>query len=401
MSAPPLAGPVIIAGGGLAALSFAGALRSGGYEGPLGIVCDETEPAYDRPPLSKGYIKDGDDARIRLDVSRLSSVSWHRGRSAATIDTTARSLLLDNGEALPWGTLVLATGARPRNLPLLAAVCRPVLTLRTLDDARRLRELLLPGRRMLLVGAGVIGLELAATARDLGAEVTVVESQSRVMARSVPMSISRFVEDRHRAAGVDLRLGRAITACAEGVVLLDDGSRIEADAVVAGIGVVANDELARAAGIHCDDGVLVDGYGRTSCPGVLAVGDVARQVHPVSGEVMRIETWANAQNQASAAAKCWLDPTAPPYADAPWFWSDQYDLRLQCAGLPVGARELVRGDPATAKFVLLLLDGKRLVGAACVNNAREFGALRKMIGREFQASDEQWLDAATDLRKIS
>jgi 3-phenylpropionate/trans-cinnamate dioxygenase ferredoxin reductase subunit len=393
------AAPVVVVGGGLAGLSFAGALRQGGYDGELTLVSEEAEPAYDRPPLSKGFLQDGDAQRIRLDESRLAGARLLRGVRAETLDLEGRTLTLADGQVLPWGTLVLATGARARSLPTLSAAGVPLLTLRTLADARQLRELIQPGRRLLLVGAGVIGLELAATARGAGCEVTVLEAQPRVMARSVPATLSQFVQARHVAAGVDLRLGRTIASCADGVVQLDDGSHIHPDFIVAGIGVHSNDELASAAGIRCDDGIFVDAYGRTSAPGVLAVGDAARQVEPISGLVMRIETWANAQNQGAAAARAWLDPAAPAYADAPWYWSDQYELRIQGVGVPSGEREVVRGDLAGGKFALLQLNGRRLVGATCMNNGKDFGALRKLVGREFEADDAQWVQAA-DLRKI-
>lgn len=399
MSAPGTA-PVVVVGGGLAGLSFAGTLRQGGYTGPLTLVCEEAEPPYDRPPLSKGFLQDGDAGKIRLDTSRLTDVAVLPGVRAEAIDRDARTLRLSNGQVLPWGTLVLATGARPRTLPQLAAINRPMFTLRTLQDSQRLRELLRPGCRVLLVGAGVIGLELAATARGLGADVTIVEAQPRVMARSVPATLSAFVQQRHRAAGVDLRLGHGITACFDGGVQLDDGTRVTADIVVAGIGVHSNDDLARAAGIRCDDGVFVDGHGRSSDPAVLALGDVARQVEPVSGQVMRIETWSNAQAQAAAAARAWLDPAAPAYTDTPWFWSDQYELRIQGVGMAAGEREVLRGDLAAGRFSLLQFNGQRLVGAACVSNARDFGALRRLVGRSFEASDAQWVEAA-DLRKIA
>jgi len=393
-------GPVVVVGGGLAALSFAGTLRQGGYAGPLTVVSEEQEAPYDRPPLSKAFQLDGDLQKIRLDTARLQPGDLLTGLRVDSIDLPGRTLRLADGRSLPWVTLVLATGASPRTLPALAAAGRPVCTLRTVDDARRIRALLQPGRRMLLVGAGVIGLELAATASQLGAEVVVVEAQPRVMARSVSPALSGWFERRHAAAGVELRLGRTVRACADGVVELDDGARIPFDVAVAGIGVTANDALARAAGIRCDDGIFVDGHGRTSATGVLAVGDVTRQVEPVSGRVMRIETWANAQNQAAAAARALLDPAAPPYQDPAWFWSDQYELRLQGVGLAAGPREVRRGDFDAGRFTLLHFDGARLVGAACMNNARDFGALRKLVGREFQAGDDAWAQAA-DLRKLA
>jgi 3-phenylpropionate/trans-cinnamate dioxygenase ferredoxin reductase component len=398
MTARP--GPVVVVGGGLAGVSFASTLRAAGYTGPLALVCEESEPPYDRPPLSKSFLKDGDASRIQLDTSRLVDVSVLRGVRAEAITLADRTLRLADGQVLPWGTLVMATGARPRTLPRLDGVRRPIFTLRTLDDARRLRGALHPGCRVLLIGAGVIGLELAATARELGAEVTLVEAQARVMARSVSASLSEFVQRRHLAAGVRLELGRGIAACFDGVVQLDDGNRIHADIVVIGIGVHSNDELARAAGIRCDDGIFVDGFGRSSEPSILAVGDVARQVEPVSGHVMRIETWSNAQSQAAAVARAWMDADATPYDGIPWFWSDQYELRIQGVGMPAGEREVQRGDISAGHFSLLQFNGNRLVGAACVSNARDFGALRRLVGRSFEASDAQW-GQATDLRKIA
>lgn len=382
--------PVVIVGGGLAGISFANTLRTGGYEGPLTLICEEIETPYDRPPLSKGFLKDGNAQLIRLDMSRVSDATVLSGVTAQELNLAAHTLRLSDGSELPWGTLVLATGARARTLPELAVMNRPLFTLRTIDDARQIREQLHSGCRVLLVGAGVISLELAATARELGAEVTVVETQQRVMARSVPATLSKFVLGRHQAAGVNVQLGRKIMSCFEGGVQLDDGMRIEADLVITGIGVLSNDEIARKAGIRCDDGVFVDGHSHSSAPGVLAVGDVARQLEPVSGQVMRIETWSNAHSQAEAAARAWLDGTSPIYADAPWFWSDQYELRIQGVGVPTGEREVIRGDLGTNCFALLQLNGRRLVGATCVNKGKDFGALRRMVGREFDASDVEW-----------
>jgi 3-phenylpropionate/trans-cinnamate dioxygenase ferredoxin reductase subunit len=395
------AAPVLIVGGGLAGLSFANALRGGGFDGAITIVGDEDEAPYDRPPLSKAFQKDGDDARIRLDLARAPGVDWQRGVAATRIDLEARRLHLADGRVLDYGTLVLATGARPRTLPALRGGPVPVLTLRTLDDARRIRGFLQPGARLALIGAGVIGLELAATARGLGVDVTVIETQPGVMGRSAPPTIAAFFAERHRSAGVDLRLGRSVSGWADdGRLQLDDGSFVAADLVVVGIGVIANAQLAREAGIACDDGVIVDGRGRSSAPGVLAVGDVTRQRHPVSGRIERIETWSNAQSQATAVAKALLNPAAPDYTDPPWYWSDQYELRLQCAGLAQGDDEVLRGDVASGKFALVQLREGRIVGAACISNPRDFGALKKLVASGLVVGREVWADPATDLRKL-
>ncbi|MEO5671442.1 MAG: FAD-dependent oxidoreductase [Ramlibacter sp.] len=391
--------PVVVVGNGLAGLSFAGTIRQGGYVGELTMVSDEAEHPYDRPPLSKAFLKDGDAQRIRLDASRLTDARFIRGVSAEMLDLNSRTLRLTDGQVLPWGTVVIATGAAPRNLPLLGAVGKPVLTLRKLDDARRLRDLIQPGRHLLLIGAGVIGLELAATARQIGCDVTVVESQGRVMNRGVSPTLSEYVKDRHLRAGVDLRLGKSVADCVEGEVILDDGTRIAPDFIVVGIGVRPTDDLARSAGIQCDDGIHVDGHGRTSAEGVLAVGDVTKQLDPVTGQLLRIETWSNAQMQSAAAARSWLNPDAPAYTDAPWYWSDQYELRIQAVGIPCGEREVLRGDMNDGKFTLLQLQGRTLVGAACMNSGKDFGSLRKLVGRSFQADDAEWA-AAPDLRKL-
>ena len=393
--------PVVIIGGGLAGLSFATGLRNGGFGGEIVIVADETERSYDRPPLSKTFQHNGDAEAIRLDDARATGVRWLRGVAATAIDTTAKRVQLADGESLDYGTLVLATGAAPRQLPALQSASVPVLTLRTLDDARRIRAGLVPQARLVIIGAGVIGLELAATARSLGVQVTVVESLARVLSRCAPALLADFIARRHEAEGVTLRLGRQVMGWREGELELDDGALLAADMVIVGVGVIANDALARAAGIACDDGIFVDGRGRTTCPGVFAVGDVTRQRHPVGGRFERIETWSNAQNQALAVARALIDPAAPPYADVPWYWSDQYDLRLQAAGLAAGDDEVVRGDPALGKFALIQRRQGRIVGAACMNQPRDFGALRRMIAAGAAPDRAALADPAIDLRKLA
>jgi 3-phenylpropionate/trans-cinnamate dioxygenase ferredoxin reductase subunit len=277
----------------------------------------------------------------------------------------------------------------------------PVLTLRTLGDAQRIRSGLQPGARQLVIGGGVIGLELAATARALGVAVTLVEFLPRLMSRGTSATLASFVARHHAEQGVDLRFGRSVTGFSRNHIVLDDGSRIAADLVVVGIGVTANDALARTAGIACDDGIFVDGRGRTTCPNVYAIGDVTRQRHPVSGRFERIETWSNAQNQGLAVARALLDPAAPPYGDLPWYWSDQYALRIRVAGLTHGDDEIVRGDMASGeKFSLIHLLRGQVVGASCVNNTSEFTALKRLITSGARPDRAALADPATDLRKL-
>lgn len=394
-------GPVVVLGGGLAAVSFAGGLRSGGFEGDIVIVSDEIEPPYDRPPLSKEFQREGLADKIRLDLSRARDVEWLRGSPAIKVDTQGREVLLEDHRRLSYGALVFATGATPRRLPALQQAPIPVITLRTLDDAQRIRASLTPGVRLVVIGGGVIGLELAATARGLGASVTVIEALDRLMNRCASATLAKVVAAAHLDHGVDIRLGRQVIGFDGSAIVLDNDERVEADLVVVGIGVVANDELARAADIACDDGIFVDRLGRTTCPGVYAIGDVTRQRSPISGRFERIETWSNAQNQGLAAARTWLDPMAPPYADMPWYWSDQYDLRLQVAGVSIGDEEIVRGQASTnSKFSLIQLNRGRVVGVTCMNNAREFSSLKRLLGNVAPPDRAALADTGVDLRKL-
>ncbi|WP_298700142.1 FAD-dependent oxidoreductase [uncultured Variovorax sp.] len=401
MTEPAIQDPVVVLGAGLAAVSFTGGLRAGGFAGDIQVVGDEAELPYDRPPLSKEYQREGAADKIRLDLSRARDVEWLRGTPASKIDTRRRQVQLADGRCLGWGTLVFATGATPRRLPALQQAPMPVITLRTLDDARRIRTALAPGVRLVVIGGGVIGLELAATARGLGATVTVIEALGRLMSRCASTTLAAVVARSHVEQGVDLRLGRQVTGFAGSALTLDDGARVGADLVVVGIGVIANDEVARDADIACDDGIFVDRLGRTTCPGVYAIGDVTRQRNPVSGRFERIETWSNAQNQGLAVARTLLDPTAAPYADTPWYWSDQYDLRIQVAGVSQGDDEIVRGDAAPgAKFSLIQLHRGRTVGVTCMNNVREFSTLKRLLGDAPLPHRAALADPATDLRKL-
>lgn len=401
MNSPSDLAPVVVLGGGLTSVSFSGGLRSAGFEGSITVVSDEPEPACDRPPLSKEFLRDGDADKIRLDLSRAPAVEWLYGVAAQRVEPQAREVHLADGRCLNYGTLVFATGATPRLLPALQGASMPVLTLRTLGDAQRIRGALVPGARLLVVGGGVIGLELAATARALGVTVTLVEFMPRLMNRGASPTLAAFVARHHAEQGVDLRLGRSVTGFSGAQVELDDGSLIAADLVVVGIGVCANDALARDAGIACDDGIFVDGHGRTTCPNVYAIGDVTRQRHPVSGRFERIETWSNAQSQGLAVARALLDPAAPAYADLPWYWSEQYALRMQVAGLPQGDDEVVRGDMAAGdKFTLIHLLRGQIVGASCVNNVRDFTALKRLISSGARPDRAALADPATDLRKL-
>jgi len=396
----PIKEPVLVLGGGLAAVSFVGTLRSQGWNGPICVVAEEDEAPYDRPPLSKEFQHEGDEEKIRLDLRQAKDVEWIRNACAVSLDLRGRQVTLADGRQLSWGTLVFATGASPRTLPALANGPAPVLTLRTMDDARQIRARLVPGAALTVIGGGVIGLELAATARAKGTNVTLVEATPRVLNRCAPSTLAELVELTHRTQGVDLRLGCTISSLDGEQLHLSDGSKLRTDLIVVGIGVLANDTLAREAGIATDDGIFVDGHGRTTCPDVLAIGDVTRQRNPVSGRFERIETWSNAHRQSATAARALIDPSTPPYAEVPWYWTDQYDLKIQVAGLAGGDQEVVRGDPASGKASIVQLRDGRMVGACCINNAREFMALKRLIASRARPDLDLLRDPTVDAGKL-
>lgn len=393
---------VVIVGAGLAGVCVARGLRKRGHTGPVLLLGGESHAPYDRPPLSKQYLLDGNEDTLKLLHEPLPGVEVLSGCAVTAIDLARHTVLRQDGSSLVWDRLVFATGTRPRQLASLSASQR-VMSLRSLEDARRLRQHLQPGVRLLMIGGGPIGLELAATAQQMGAQVTVVEASTRLMGRSAPPLIADHLLEYHRSRGVDIRLGSSVVSVSdEGRVVFTDGNTLEVDWVVVGIGVSANDSLAAAAGITTDDGILVDSHGRTSADDVYAAGDVTRQRNPLSGRIERIETWSNAQDQAEAVAAAMVEQeSAKPYDGIPWYWSDQGGLRLQCAGLTHGDTQALRGDPARGSFVLLQWLEGRLCGVAAVNAAREFNLLRRLLGAGCTLTPEQLTAPGLNLKEIA
>ncbi|MFC5813712.1 NAD(P)/FAD-dependent oxidoreductase [Nonomuraea harbinensis] len=356
----------VIAGGGLAAAKAAEALREQGYDGRLVLAGAEPHLPYERPPLSKSYLQ-GKSERDKIFVH---DAAWYAeqqvevltGTSVTAVDRAAHQVTLSDGARLDYAKLLLATGATPRRLP------GDALYLRSVDDSERIRDVLARASRVVIIGAGWIGLEVAAAARAAGVEVTLLESDGAPLLRVLGPRLGAAFADLHRDHGVDLRLGVKVEEIAGGVRLAD-GTRVEADAVIAGIGVEPDTRLAVAAGLKVDDGVVVDASLRTSDPDVFAAGDVARAYHPLLGTHIRVEHWANALNQPAVAAAAMLDKEAS-YDRLPYFYTDQYDLGMEYTGYvrPGEADDVViRGDLASREYIAFWLAEGRVVAGMNVN----------------------------------
>ena len=373
---------MVIVGAGEAGARAATALREEGWDGPITLIGGEVHPPYERPPLSKAALLAEAEpvATTVLDHDRAAALGIELvlGTEVTAIDRAARAVALADGRSLPYSRLLLATGARPRRLTLPGH--ERVLYLRRFDDALALRPLLRPGMRLAIIGGGFIGLELAAAAAARGCAVTLVEAQPRILMRGVPAEIAAVIADRHRAAGIDLRTGIGIDRI-DGAVVLADGSRIAADAVIAGIGSVPETALAEAAGLAVDNGIAVDATLATTDPAIFAAGDCAACAHPLyAGRRIRLEAWRNAQDQGALAARNMLGRGEAIRA-VPWFWSDQYELTLQIAGLAdEGRTTVVRDLGDRAQLLFHLAADGRLVAASGV------GPLGK-IAREIRLAE--------------
>lgn len=405
---------LVIVGGSYAGLQVAVSAREYGYDGPIRLIAEEPELPYQRPPLSKGYLT-GKTTGAMLPLRNAAFFADARidvelGRRAVRADGVARRLELSDGRAVGFDRLVLATGARPRPLPAPGADLEGVMALRTLADADRLKDGAADARAVVVIGGGFIGLEVASALAGPDRVVTVIEAADRLMARAVPPQLSTFFAERHRARGVTLKLGCGVTELrgdggsrggrVTGVVCAD-GATVPADLVVVGIGVVPNDDLARGLGLPCEDGILVDGFAQTSAEGIFAVGDCARQPHPhANAPTVRLESVQNAIEQGKAAASVIAGRPAANEA-VPWFWSDQYDLKLQMAGLPAGSdRVTPRGSLEEGKFSLFHFRGGRLVGVDSVNRPAEHMLARKLLAAPVSLTPEQAADPSVDLRAL-
>ena len=379
----PLA-DVVVVGGGHAGVEACTALRKLGHWGRLTLVCDEGTAPYQRPPLSKEHLRGAPTTPLRADAFYERECIELVHDPAAWIDRAGRTLVLAGGRRLPYGRLVLATGARPRPLPVPGADAEGVLALRTVADAAALHARLGAARDVVVVGGGFVGLEVAAAAPST-CRVSVVESLPRIMARAVSPVLSAHLTAVHRRRAVRIALGRSVRAVradsagrACGVVL-DDGTHIAADLVLVGIGAVPNTQLAAGAGLRIDNGIAVDSHLRTSDPAVLAIGDCASYPEPRLGRRVRLESVQNATDQGRHVAAT-IAGTPGPYAAAPWFWSDQGDVRLQLAGFHEGYDQLVTlGDPGTGAFSVCAFRNERLIAVESVNRPLDHMAARRLL----------------------
>jgi 3-phenylpropionate/trans-cinnamate dioxygenase ferredoxin reductase component len=369
----------VIVGGGLAGAKAAEALREQGYQGPLTLVGDEEHLPYERPPLSKGYLA-GSDSRESFVVHDAGwyddrDVTLLLGKAATAVDAVAHEVSLVDGTTLSYAKLMLATGSRARRLPIPGAGAVGVHTLRTVDDSERISAAIAAGGRLAIVGGGWIGMEIAANARQRGAEVTVVEAAAVPLGAALGPELAQVFLDLHREHGVTFHLNATVAELTTNEsavtgVRLGDGTLIEADAVVVGVGAQPNLELAESAGLALDNGVLVDEALQSSDPDIVAVGDIANHLHPVLGQRVRVEHWANALNQPAAAAAT-MRGVATPYTELPYFFTDQYDLGMEYVGhAPPGsyARVVTRGDVGSREFIAFWLDGSdRVLAGMNVN----------------------------------
>jgi 3-phenylpropionate/trans-cinnamate dioxygenase ferredoxin reductase component len=405
---------ILIIGAGQAAAQAAITLREEGFTGAITIYGDEPHIPYQRPPLSKKFLL-GEISRERLHLRPQSfyhqhDVTLNLGQSVVAIDRRARTITLGDGRGAGYDKLLIATGARAREIKLPGVDLENVHYLRTIADVDRIRSGLLPGRNVVPVGGGYIGLEVAAAAGRQGCKVTVLEMADRVMNRVVSEPVSEFYQQEHRKAGVSLTLNARVAGF-EGVggrltsVHTTDGRYIPADLAIIGVGVDPNIALAEAAGLTCRNGIVVDEFGTTSDPSIFAAGDCTNHPNPfVDDGRIRLESVQNAIDQARHAARAMLGKRAA-YGEVPWFWSDQYDLKLQIAGIRASHDDtVIRGDPKSRQFAVFYLrgglDDGRIVAVESVNAVSEHMIGRKLIAARARVCARKLADLAHPMKSF-
>jgi 3-phenylpropionate/trans-cinnamate dioxygenase ferredoxin reductase subunit len=400
---------LVIVGGCYAGFNAAASARASGYSDAITVLSDEGELPYQRPPLSKGFLL----ATVADNALPLRADQFYRDHAVevllntrgSAIDRGAKRIVTDSGRDIPYRTLVLATGARARALSIPGCELDGVVSLRSLADARALRERIGAVSTAVVIGGGFIGLEVAAGLASSMKRVIVIEAQTRLLERSATPSFSDYVADLHRAKGVELKLG----VYPEKIVGLNgrvrsvecsDGAVVPADIVVVAIGIVPNVELASAAGLPCDNGIVVDRFTRTADQAILAAGDCTWHPNPFAGASVRLESVQNAVDQAKVAGAC-VAGQSKPYEAVPWFWSDQFDCKLQMSGLARGSdMHAVRGSRQEGRFSLFHFRSGRLIAVESANHPADQIIARKLIAGKVQITPEEASDPSVDLSAL-
>ena len=399
---------ILIIGAGQAGLQSALSLRQFGHRGPIALIGDEHAPPYQRPPLSKAYMKgDMEEARLFFkpaDWYTENSIELITGRHAERIDPEAKAVEFADGGHSTYDHLILATGSRPRPLPVPGRDGGTIFDLRTLADVQRIRPRMQAGNRLLIVGAGYIGLEAAAVGRQLGLDVTIVEQTDRVLSRVTSPVISAFFAEEHQRQGVHLltenRIQRFEEYGTERVAVLEGGASLAFDLAIIGIGIVPNTDLAEQAGLRVADGIVIDENARTSDPAIFAAGDCTVRPLAAYRRSGRLESVHNAIEQGKLAAAA-IAGKPQPAIDCPWFWSDQYDLKLQIAGLSTGYDDyVVRGHPADRSFAVFYLQEGRLIAADAINMPPAFLAAKRLIQMGARPDLDALGDPAQDMKNV-
>lgn len=400
---------IVIIGGGQAGATAAAELRRRDFAGQITLVGEEPHLPYERPPLSKDALLDPDNVQLNLHPASFyneQNISLKLGIRAEAIDAQQGCVTLSNGETLRYDSLLLATGAQARRLPELDALGSVSHVLRTLDDANRIRAQLKPGSHVLVVGAGVIGLELASSLVALGATVELIDPASRIMSRNAPEILSQYLQTVHEARGVrfhlDTQVSKARLDEEQKVALtLSNGQQLQGDLLIYGVGVTIDTRLADSAGLHTEQGaIVIDEYGRSSQPAIYAAGDTTVQIG-LDGRWQRQETWENANRQACMAV-CHMLDQEPAQASPAWFWTDQCDLNIQFAADMAAAHWIVRGNLDTPPFALIGLDPEGAIcGAITVNQGRDMRPLKELIEHRAVLPLEVWTDPSQNLRNLA
>jgi len=396
---------IVIIGAGHAAGQAAASLRQAKFEGPITIIGDEAHVPYQRPPLSKQYLAGTQLAdKVYLRAEKFyadKDIQLMLDTRATHIDPSTKTINLDNGETIAYEKLLISTGSRPRKLSIEGSDLSGIHYLRTMDDVDGIRADVKPGANLVIVGGGYIGLEVAAVGIELGMNVHVLEMEERILQRVTTPEMSAYYHKLHTDRGVHIHTQTGVTGFSGNgsveKVLCGDES-FDADIVIVGIGIIPNIEIAEEAGIHCDNGIVVDDHCRTSDPDIYAAGDCTNHPNPLMNKRLRLESVPNAMDQARVSTANMLGDDKV-YAAIPWFWSDQYDLKLQMVGFSAdGDSQVLRGDMDTHQFAIFYLKDGKVVAADAVNSPKEFMLCKQLVGKP--ADPAKLADPETDLKSL-